>query len=47
VLVGRRYLRVEDGNERLTALIDPVEYQQTVDYILRSVLSTCEQKEGT
>jgi amide synthase len=36
VLVGKRYLRVEDGNERFAALIDPVEYQQTVDYILRS-----------
>ncbi|MGB6161323.1 MAG: arylamine N-acetyltransferase [Pseudonocardiaceae bacterium] len=35
VLVGKRYLRVEDGNERFTALIDPAEYQQTVDYILR------------
>jgi amide synthase len=36
VLVGKRYLRVEDGNETLAALIDPVEYRQTVDYILRS-----------
>ncbi|MGH3687986.1 MAG: arylamine N-acetyltransferase family protein [Pseudonocardiaceae bacterium] len=36
VLVGKRYLRVEDGNETLAALIDPVEYQQTVDCILRS-----------
>jgi amide synthase len=36
MLVGKRYLRVEDGNETLAALIDPVEYQQTVDYILRS-----------
>jgi amide synthase len=47
VLVGKRYLRVEDGNERLTALIDPAEYQQAVGYILRSVLSACEQGEGT
>ncbi|MBV9162311.1 MAG: arylamine N-acetyltransferase [Pseudonocardiales bacterium] len=36
MLVGKRYLKVEDGNEKLVTLIDPVEYQQVVDYILCS-----------
>jgi amide synthase len=42
VLVGKRYLRIEDGHERLVALVDPVEYQQTVDDILRAGTGSAE-----
>jgi amide synthase len=34
VLIGRRYLRIEDGNEETRVLVKPADYQNVVDQIL-------------
>jgi amide synthase len=41
VLVGKRYLTVEDGTEKVTALTDPAEYRRVVDNILRPRAGQC------
>jgi amide synthase len=41
VLVGKRYLTVEDGTEKVTALTDPAEYRRVVENILRPRAGQC------